>query len=180
MQLKNGHIAVMPPVYEIQLGMWRWCKLGEVCEIVWGLREITGTDFAPTPTDLVSRFAALAKRNRPPNEKSEKEKWLKKIFRYSHDGIGFWGTEVPTERPYPPYVPFTLDIGTPYPADLFVPEGWVIDTLKAVRLGAVAAADFGDHKIGFCPMKDHQPLRCITLEGEPFSGIIKFPDCVRL
>lgn len=173
----EGHIRVMPPVYEIELGMWRWCKLDEVCEVVRGLREVTDTDFKPTPEDLVSRFASLVRPNRLPEGSKETEK--KKIFRYSKDGVRFWGTEVSTAHPAPPYVPFQLDIGTPYPSGLFVPEGWALDTLKAVRQGAVAAADFGKFKLGFRAMKNGQRLTCITLEGN-FEGLIRFPDCVQL
>lgn len=175
----EGHVRVMPPVYEIEFGQWRWCKLGEVCEVVWALREVTELNFTPTATELVSRFAALVRPNRLPKDVDGEKK---KIFRYSRDGISFWGTEVPQTHPAPPYIPFKLDIEAPYPPDLFVPEGWAIDTLNAVRRGCVAAADFGKQRVGFGAMQPGQRLSCIVLDGPKFEGMVlfKFPDCVQL
>ena len=179
----NRCLMVMPPVYEIEFGQWRWCKLHEVCSVVAGLRKITETDFDPTPEELVSRFAALAKRNGglkgPGVSEEDGARWMKKIFRYSRDGVNFWGTEVPTTYPVaPPYVFFQLDLATPYPQELFVPEGWVIDTLKAVRLGAVAAADFDGRKIGFAPEKSYEPFRLIPLDGNNETILARMPECV--
>ncbi|HUC31515.1 MAG TPA: hypothetical protein VMR99_02385 [Candidatus Paceibacterota bacterium] len=146
----------MPPVYELMLGFWRWCKLSEICAVVPGVARIAGNDFAPSPEVLVQRFAALVRPNIiPPHiEGAGKESKAKKIFRYSLTGGELYGPEVPLSehgQSLPPYRPFALGVGTPYPNGLFVPEGWAIDTLKAIRLGAIAAADFGDVKIGFSP-----------------------------
>lgn len=181
------YFAVMPPVYELELGFWRWCKLKEICAIIPDIARIAEIDFAPTPEELVSRFAALVRFNRGPNfslfeniSQEERIKMKKKIFRYSKDGTNLWGTEVPITQPQPPYVPFQLDIETPYPKELFVPEGWVIDTLKAIRLGAVAAADFEERKVkvGFPPAKSDRNL--ITLEGSMGGvALVKLPECVR-
>ncbi len=169
-------IAVLPPVYELQFGFWRWCKLKEVCAIIPNLARITETDFSATPEELVSRFAALVRPNRIPEHvpQEKRETMQKKIFRYSEDGSSFWGTEVPIGHPAPPYVLFQLKIGTPYPEELFVPEVWAIDVLKAVRRGAVAAADFGETKIGFSSEKSGH--NAIYLEGKRQMMLMKVPE----
>jgi hypothetical protein len=154
-------VAVTPPVYEIPINMWRWCKLEEVCAIVPGVAKLGENDFAPSPEELVSKFAALIRLNRLPDHMTSeaKERLKKKIFRYATpDGKGLGGTEVPLiadgrdPNLAPPYAKFELDIGVPYPTGLFVPEGWVLDTLKLIRRGAVYAADYGKDGIaGFYP-----------------------------
>ena len=143
-------LVVMPPVYKLSVGFWRWCKLKEVCVIVPALAHCAGNDFEPTPEGLINRFAALVRPNRIPDGVTPRTDWVrKKIFRYSPDGKAFWGTGVGISHTVPPHTPFSLGIGTPYPEGLFVPEGWVIDTLRAIRLGAVAAGDFGGQLLGF-------------------------------
>ena len=171
---------MQPPVYELPIHFWRWCKLNEICAIIPDLARLNGIEFAPTPEDLVSRFAGLVRLNRIPDHipVEKKEEFKKKIFRYSRDGNGFWGTEVPiTNRKAPPYIDFRLDIEIPYPKELFVPEGWVIDTLKAIRLGAIAAVDFDGTKIGFPPANSDREL--IHLEGKRMLALIRVPECVR-
>ena len=94
------------------------------------------------------------------------------------DGIGFWGTPVPG-APFPPYVQFKLGIGMPYPDGFFVPEGWVIDTLHAIRLGAVAAGDFGGQLLGFPKSKSQLGFihgrELIQLDGKRTPVIVKDP-----
>jgi len=170
--MKADTLVIMPQVYELHIGLpWRWCKLREICEIVPTLARVNGINFAPTPEDLVSRFAALAHTNKPVEGVSLQGK-RKKIFRYSF-GKSFSGKEVPTDGPsLPPYAPFNLDIKTPYPKNLFVQENWAFNTLKAIRRGIIAAVDFGDRKIGF------SPRGAIVLEGNTDMLIMKIPDCV--
>jgi hypothetical protein len=175
-------VIVMPPVYELSLGIWQWCNLIEVCAVVPDLALLAriGIEFKPTPEELVSRFAALVRPNRLPWPASaETEDVLKKkLFRYSLAGNGISGREVPMEGSgkAPPYVPFNLNLGTPYPDDMFVPEGWVIDTLKAIRRGAIAAADFGDIRIGFPPRDSKKTL--FIIEGKPGTMLVKMPELV--
>jgi hypothetical protein len=145
MELKDGHIVVMPPVYEISLNKWRWCKIGEVCAVASGLGKITGSTRTFTPEQLIQNFAILAR----PNKFQIHERAPKKIFRFSLDGKGLRGVELPTQEPRPPYVELDLGIDTPYPPELFVPEGWALDTLKAIRRGAHAAAQWGEVYVGF-------------------------------
>jgi hypothetical protein len=145
MVLSEKSIVVMPPVYEIKIGWWRWCKLQEVCAVVPNLALLAGVVFAPTPEELVSLFSGLVRPNRLPKEDTRKVK----VFRYSRDGEGFWGTEVPKRQTRKASTPFSLEIEKPYPIGLFVPEGWVIDTLKAIRIGIVEAADYGDYIVGW-------------------------------
>ncbi len=172
-------VIVQPPVYELPINFWRWCKLNEVCAIIPDLARLNEIEFAPTPEDLVSRFASLVRFNRIPDHipVEKKEEFKKKMFRYSQDGNSFWGTEVPISGPMPPYVDFRLGIEYPYPKELFVPEGWVIDTLKAIRMGAVAAVDFDGIKIGFPPANSDREL--VYLEGERGPALVRLPECVR-
>jgi hypothetical protein len=160
-------VVIMPPVYELPIGIWRWCKMNEVCEVVHGVARLGGNDFTLTSEELVRNFAALAKTINASPEK--------KFFRYSVDGKSLRATEIPMDQhhpAFPPYRPFVLDIGFPYPEEMFVPEGWVLDTFKAIRRGAKAAADFGDMKLGFKP------------SGEPFClerravvpALVKIPE----
>lgn len=170
-------VAVMPPVYELSLGVWRWCNLTEVCAVVPDLALLAHVDFKPTREELVSRFAALVRPNRLPWPAGVEtaEVLKKKIFRYSIAGNGISGREVPMEGSgqAPPYFHFNLKLGTPYPDGMFVPVGWVIDTLDAIRHGAVAVADFGDFRVGFPPCSsDKIPF---FLEGKVGAMLVKTP-----
>ena len=179
MNIKKTPTVIMPPVYELSLGVWRWCKLREVCDVVPDVAELARIYFRPTQEELVSQFAALVRPNRLPWPAGFESVAVlqKKLFRYSLCGNGVASREVPTqEGKSPPYVPFNLELGTPYPEEMFVPEGWVIDTLKAVRRGAAAAADFGDFKVGFPPRSSKRDL--IVLEGKPGITILKIPSTV--
>ena len=182
--IKRMPVIVMPPVYELPIHFWRWCKLNEICVIIPDLANFAGVEFAPTPEDLVSRFAGLVRLNRIPDHipVEKREEFKKKIFRYSQDGNSFWGTEVPIAGSvppgtYPPYVDFRLEIGVPYPKELFVPEGWAIDTLRAIRMGSVAAVDLDGMKIGFPPANSNREL--IHLEGKKGLCLVKLPKCVQ-
>ncbi len=139
-------VIVMAQVYELRSGLrWRWCRLRDVVDVVPGVARIVGVDYHPSPEELVHDFAALVRPNRPP-EGVAADTFRKKIFRFSADGEGLQGTEVPVGYEGPPYKPFALSIEAPYPESLFVVEGWVIDTLKAIRRGAVHAASFVSHE----------------------------------
>jgi len=176
----NFPLKVLPPVYRASFGMWRWCKLTEICAVIPGLVKVAEIRYNPTPEELVFHFAALTRLTRLPEHlvKEEADKRKKKIFRYSKDGMSLWGTEVPMASPMPPYEPFELQIGVPYPPGLLVPEGWAIDTLNAILQGAVAAADWGGNLVGFRPRNDHRSL--ISLGGRRDSLTVgKVPECVR-
>jgi hypothetical protein len=177
---------VMPPVYELPINMWRWCILTDVCAVVSNAARMVSNDFSPTPEELVHRFASLARLNKIPEhlQGTEQEPAPIKFFRFSLDGRGLRATEVPLfikgvrEVEPPPFGPFELEIGTPYPDPLFVPEGWVIDTLKAIRCGAIAAAEFHEHqmKVGYAP-KGKGGL--IHLAGKEGDILAKIPDWLR-
>ena len=172
-------LVIKPPVYELSINFWNWCKLTEVCALVPELARVAEIDFNPTPEELVSRFAALVRPNRIPDHISEeaKERRKKKIFRYSEAGNGFSGTEVPMSGPdAPPYVPFQLSIETPYPETLFVPEGWAIDVLYAIRRGAVCAAWWDDIQVGFPPRESGREL--INLGGKKGLYLMQAPGYV--
>jgi hypothetical protein len=170
-------VVVVPPVYELPMNYWRWCKLKEVCEVVPQVANLSDIEFAPTPEQLVSNFAALVRPNHspvyPPQDFPNSPK--KKIFRYSLCGNGMCGKEVPTCEGTPPYHHFNFNFGTAYPEEMFVPEGWVMDTLKAIRKGAAAAADFGDFKVGFCPKGNKWGRDTILLEGNSESCLVRVP-----
>jgi len=179
MNTRKTPVVIMPPVYELSLGIWRWCRLREICDAVPDIASLARIDFRPTREELVSRFAALVRPNRLPWPAAVEtaEVLKKKLFRYSLCGSGISAREVPTrDGCAPPYVPFSLELGTPYPDEMFVPEGWAIDTLKAVRRGAVAAADFGDFKIGFPPRDSaREPF---PLEGKPGTMLLRIPATI--
>jgi hypothetical protein len=171
---------IFPEAYWLPMGGrldWYWCKIGAICDIASHLALQTGIEFDPTPEELVSRFAALARLNRLPEGVTEDDiRRRPKIFRYSRDGHSLGGVEVPTQHPHaPPYVPFELPIEKPYPRELFVQEDWARSTLSAIQLGAIAAAHFNRHKIGFPPRNSGKGLIC--LEGEREWMIVQLPSC---
>ncbi len=190
----SSPLMISPPSYELMFGFManiqRWCKLSDVCDLVPELTRIAETDFKPTPEDLVSRFASLMRNNKIPGglrkielenqhqtERADRPRSKTKIFRYSLDGTGFSGTTIPTEGfQAPPYAPFFLPIETPYPKTLFVPEEWAVDTLYAIRRGAVAAADFGETQVGFPPRTSKSEI--IHLGGKREMFLVKLPECV--
>ncbi|MCX6703070.1 MAG: hypothetical protein NTV02_00030 [Candidatus Zambryskibacteria bacterium] len=170
-------VVVMPLSYELPLGFWKWCKISEVCAIVPNLAKLAQMrfEFNPTPEELISNFAALVRPNRLPYPAGVMNA-RKKIFRYSLSGNGFSGTEVPTGEDAPPNKKFEIFPSHCFPQDVFVPEGWVIDTLKAIRRGAISATDRGNYMIGFCPkgsahasviLENNIPL--VTNSQEEFS-----------
>lgn len=146
--IHQSPLCVMPPVYMLPGLGWRWCKLSDACDIANRLAPHTECGFHGTPEELVRAFAALVRLNRGPagpDGIQHAAEPRKKMFRYSKDGIGFWGTEVPIGmgEDCPPKSDFRL-IPSPYPPDLFVPEGWVIDVLREVSQGAHAAVQHED------------------------------------
>lgn len=181
--------VVMPQVYDLSFHLWRWCRLTDVCAIVPDLAARVGVEFTPTPELLVSRFAPLVKpcttcigeEVLTPNG-CERPKG-RKLFRYSLNGDAIHAVEVLDGRSGPPYTPFRLDLDLPYPEDLFVPEGWVIDTLKCVGRGAVAAVYRFDKGWGICLptisqmgmgspwplLDDPDHYRLVSVDGRHFS-----------
>ena len=147
-----GPVAVVPPVYELPVNHWRWCNLKELCAVVPGVAALAGLEFSPSPESLVRRFAGLTRPNKEPDTGSAFQPQAEKkvIFRFSRDGLGFSGTEVPLVGEangldlVPPFAPFILDVGMPYAETLFVREDWATDTLAAIRKGVVATADLGE------------------------------------
>ena|SRR3989338_2390681 len=154
----------------------------EICTAVPGIAKLAGNEFAPTPEELVDRFAALTRRNRLPKHlhKDGAEFSKIKIFRYSIDGISFSGTKVPYPEKgtnYPPYSHFELEVGTPYPENLFVTEEWALATLNAIRKGAIAAVDSEEMQLGFPPANKEG---LIHLGGKNEHGIILVKNPERL
>lgn len=155
-------MVIMPMVYQLPFQFWRWCNLSEVCEVAKTIyQHLEINEYECTPENLVHRFAALVRFNKVPahltGDIAEKRK--KKIFRYSTDGTGFWGTEVPlyNKEKYkenrqlniPPHKWFELQVGSPYPKSMFVPEGWCLDTLKLIHKGAISVVDYTDAKFAY-------------------------------
>jgi len=159
-------LIVMPPVYEIPLGVWRWCRIEEVCWVASGVASLAGISFRPTAEDLVSNFAALIRPNVLPDDEG------KKLFRFSPDGFSLGGTEVPTKELLP-HVPFRLNIVGPYPNNMYVKEDWVADVLEAIRKGATSAVDYGDRILGFPPKESKKGL--ISLGGKKETIAILLP-----
>lgn len=147
-------LAIKPPVYELTVNLWHWCKLGEVRALVPELARAAGMDFNPTPEELVSNFAGLTRYNHIPEHVPVKERDArkKKLFRFSVDGVGLSATKLPcVELQAPPYAPFQLSIDAPYPETLFVTEEWATDVLRAIRAGAVRGAWWDGLQVGFPP-----------------------------
>jgi len=139
-------VPVLPVVYWLPLGQWRWCKLGDVIQIVPGVAKLGKSDFHPTPEELINRFAALVR----PNKISFSKDNPVRCFRYSLDGINLQGKNVPQEKDHrlnPPWKRFELD-NPPITLESFVPEGWVRDVLRAIRKGVVAAYKNEDQLVG--------------------------------
>lgn len=134
-------VVVMPPVWALSFNEGHWCELSEVCALVPEIYIDGNLTFTPTPEQLVSKFAALIRPNGP-GLKQVPGRERPKLFRYSEDGTSLRDTMVPVAaNAAPPHVSFELCIGAPYPESLFVPAGWSMDTLLAVRSGAVSASD---------------------------------------
>ena len=150
--------VVMPKAYEMPMNFWKWCNLREMCEVAMQLATLSGSGYMPTPENLVSRFAALTKfitlsGDKPYISPSGRRK---KLFRYTLDGLTLHATEVPVKiqrvDTAPPFMDFYLAVGKPYPDKLYVPEGWVQDTLKSIKAGYIAAENWLDETIaGYAP-----------------------------
>jgi len=157
---KTEPIVVVPAVYLLPVvGFWRWCKLGEICDLVPNVAMVAGNTYVPSLEELVRHFAALVRHNVLPKGNSNEKPPGKKMFRYSF-GTDLRATEVPNHgrtSTDPPYAPFKLD--DPLSREVFVPEGWARDTLRAIHAGAVAAAQFDSQLIGFPAEKDKQFIR---------------------
>ncbi len=171
MTAKREPVVVMPVVYWLPINMWRWCKLSDICETATRVAKLAGNIYHPSPEQLVREFAALVRPNRLPEhlQSTGTEKKKKKIFRYSMDGESVWGIEVPSEgstRKDPPYEPFMLL--PPANPEMFVPEGWARDTLRAIMAGAVSAADWGERCVGFRPEDKRKDGGVIEIER--FTG----------
>jgi hypothetical protein len=143
--IEQKPLIIKPPVYVLPGLDWNWCLLSELCMTIQGIARASQFEFSPTPEQLVSRFAALVRPNRNPWRESDemrKESFVK-IFRFSIDGQGFQGTDVPAEirtnEKMNLDMLFKLHIDAPYPPGLFVPEGWAIDVLKTVYKRGIAA-----------------------------------------
>lgn len=122
-------MAVMPLIYEIPLGVgWRWCKMGDVCEIAQDIARVCRPDFEPTIPELIRRFANLVKPNQQLPEGNGK-----RFFRYSTDGFSMEVREVPEGLPFD-----RVSFGLPIKGNTFVPEDWASDTLGMVRKGCKA------------------------------------------
>ncbi|HVN26195.1 MAG TPA: hypothetical protein VMT99_00890 [Candidatus Paceibacterota bacterium] len=147
-------IVVRPVTYWLpSLNRWYWCKLTEVREVALGVALFRRLSYRPTLAALVQHFAALARYNRTINRTEAPPR--KKVFRYSF-GDGLYGVDVPYHQPggrgEPPWVfSFGEELKQPL-EDMFVPEGWARDTLRAIHAGAVAAHQRGEELIGFPPV----------------------------
>lgn len=162
-------LQIMPAVY--QLLFWRWCKLNEVCDIIPNIAANAGNDFRPSPDELVRLFAAMVRPNRLPKEDVNAPR--KKIFRYSRDGQGFGGTEVPINFGFREMATFHLDVERPYPTGLFVPVGWVHDVVNAVALGAMGAIYAIGHVHAYGA--SGHPVRLVHIEGADGPILVSTP-----
>lgn len=146
-------LAVKPMSYLLPSLHWYWCNLHEFCALIPAIAATRGNEFAPSPEQLVSNFAGLIRLNRSPEGETNEPKV--KVFRIAFPGGTIvTGNYVPTSpNEAPPFEPFRLEgVDDPYPDDLFVPEGWVVDVSSAILKGAIAAADFpGGPKVGYGP-----------------------------
>ena len=173
MDSSQSPVVVMPPVYELSFGGWRWCKLAEACAVVPRIARIAGADFAPTPDELVSKFALLVRPNGWPSVIEGERRDKKRIFRYALNTLKLEFQDVP----YPckdellhTFPPFKLDLETPYPEGMFVREDWVLDTLKVIRCGVVQLGFVGGVLRGFVPhLKKIIFLDEIVGKQEPLS-----------
>ncbi len=143
-------VMVVPPVYLLpSIGLWRWCKLGDVCDLVPNVAMLAGNTYAPSLEELVRDFAALVRHNVAPEGSPAEKPPGKKMFRYSFGG-DLRATEVLSlgqTNTDPPYVQFKLD--DPLSRDMFIPEGWARDVLRAIHGGAVAAVQWDNRLVGF-------------------------------
>ncbi|MDP1718841.1 MAG: hypothetical protein Q8L24_00215 [bacterium] len=166
--------VVMPAVYELDCRRG-WCRMRDVCSVARRLARTHNLDIKITSEELIRRFADLIRPNhslpapvdrRFPDGVPKVIDRNKKIFRYSKDGNGFWGTEVPPlKKGESWFSSFKLDIGIPYPATMFVPKEWAEDVFNAIRKGAVSARDYGDgHVLGFYSEND-KDCRVFTLRN---------------
>ena len=152
----------MPATYELD-GHRQWCRMKDVCVVARRFASIHRVDFKITPEELICRFAALIRPNKPlvfavdskdPNH-ALRPVCPKKIFRYSKTGKGFWGTEVPMREQGGSWdSTFKLDIDTPYPKTLFVTAEWASDVFDAIRRGAGSAVDYQGRLFGVHPQSD--------------------------
>jgi hypothetical protein len=178
-------LVVMPPVYEMPMNFWKWCRLSEVCEVASQLAAISCSDYKPTPENLVSRFAALTKFITFPGDKPYigKSGRRKKLFRYTLDGKSIKATEVPVriltiDPPAPPFMDFYLGVGKPYPDELYVPEGWAQDTLKSVKAGYIAVENWKDETIGgYSPKEELRNV--VHLSGRKLHPISCSPSSLK-
>lgn len=166
-------LVIRPDIYELP-GLpvrWYWCRLGEVCTTVTGVIRRLGGSFNPTPEELIQAFALAARPVKWPEGKSAKIT-RRRIFRYATgDGrsLGMATETVPESTNGGAAPSFVLCLTSPCTADLFVPEGWVIDVMKMVRYGAV--------RIRFAAViSGKRELICDTFDG----GICIFDKEVRL
>jgi len=181
MHLGRTVVKVMPPAYELPLGfiggVHRWCRLDELVDVVCGLSRAAGTDFVPTPEDLVTRFVAATHINQGVESDPRPAGEQPSIFRYSVDGCELHGARVPRDcADCPPHVDFVLEIGTPYPQGMYVPERWARLVTKGVRVGAVAAVRWGEVVVGL-PWSD-SGHRAFVLDGaDPGAVLYRPPSC---
>jgi hypothetical protein len=158
-------VTVMPSQYEIAIGISRWCKIAEVCDLVPELMKPYGVEISLTPEEFISNFASLtpylSDRVTAVGEKP------KKLFRYSLDGRALDGKYVPTEgKNVPPHKVFQLDgIDGGYPLDMFVQAPWVEQALMAVRKGAICAFEYEGSVYGQAPEGSNLNTKLIHVSG---------------
>ncbi len=143
-------VAVLPPVYELPINMFRWCNLHEVCKMAPVVAQLAGYEYAPTPEDLVHDFAALVRVWEMPSVREGATSRRAKVLKHSF-GESLDGTDVPEGRFTPPWTRFVLNIGTPYPSNLFVDRRWAFDTLRAIRMGGVKGYVIDDRRMTLTP-----------------------------
>ncbi len=138
-------VTVMPPVYELPINMWRWCRVDAVCVAVNELSTSMGYGLKTIPDGLVERFAALVRPNKPrEGEPVRHDQPLKRILRFSPIGgeLCYCGDIHPSRDESD----LKIISGRGVIAQLngfgptsYVPEGWVRDLLGFVRLGLHSA-----------------------------------------
>lgn len=165
-------VIVFPLTYEIPLNMWRWCRCDEVFRAAQDIARFVGGKTVATPEELIWKFAALSHRNKLPCTElvrtcsGEEELLGKKMFRYSLDGKALRAKQVGDRVPYDEF------IIEDYQPSMFVAEGWARDTLRAIRRGAHAALNWGEHLVGQTDLELPQGGSMISLGGKKPPGML--------
>lgn len=189
-------MRVHPPVYEIPVGLWRWCRLDEVRDAVIASAALARSGYEPSIKELIDDFAVLTPRNNDtwttPVAKLcnivplGKEGQGRRLFRYSSNGAHFQAKVVDGHSPFQKselgYTPFTLDVPEAILPRTFVRADWGIGVANAARLGVVRVSEpqnepnIGDI-YGWIPSpKSHDRLRPQLIYMNPETFEVRFAN----